>query len=128
MESWLYNPELEMMRWRLQMLAMGLQHQSSLPAPFVPFHLQQPGPEFPAMSHQFPQAGAVKQEPVEPQVEAGSSPPSLLYRPAFQTRSGSVSPPHSGELLPLVIPLLALPQLLQHQPELLVPRQGRGAE
>ena len=92
MESWLYNPELEMMRWRLQMLAMGLQHQSSLPAPFVPFHLQQPGPEFPAMSHQFPQAGAVKQEPVEAQSEAGASPPSLLYRPAFQTRSGSVSP------------------------------------
>ena len=27
MESWLYNPELEMMRWRLQVLAMGLQHQ-----------------------------------------------------------------------------------------------------
>ena len=87
----LYNPELEMMRWRLQVLAMGLQHQSSLPAPFVPFHLQQP--EYSAMAPQFPQAGPVKQEPVESQgPDAGSSPPSLLYRPAFQTRSGSVSP------------------------------------
>jgi len=90
MESWLYNPELAMMSWRLQVLAMHQQFQhQALPAPFVPFHLQ-PGPEYSVAAHlpQFPQAGAIKQE----QEEQASSPPSLLHRPAFQTRSGSVSP------------------------------------
>ena len=92
MESWLaYNPELEMMRWRLQVLAMGLQHQGQhlpmqgAPVPFVPFHLQ-PTPETGAY---FP-PGNIKQEPQETAQE--SSPSHLMYRPAFQTRCGSVSP------------------------------------
>ena len=57
MESWLYNPELAMMSWRLQVLAMHQQFQhQALPAPFVPFHLQ-PGPEYSVAAHlpQFPQ-------------------------------------------------------------------------
>ena len=106
MDSWLYmnqNPELELMRWRLQVLAMGLQHQtgvmqhaaapSAAPhqmSPFVPFHLQ-PGP----LDQHFSSPGStfhpsIKQEPEEP---AAEQPPShLLYRPGFQTRCGSVSP------------------------------------
>ena len=80
MESWLYNPELEMMRWRLQVLAMGLQHQpqhQQYPVQFVPFHLQ---------------TGDIKEEPDQDQAPASSSSSSLLYRPAFQPRPGSVSP------------------------------------
>ena len=89
MESWLYNPELEMMRWRLQVLAMGLQQQQQTaalqggggyPLPFVPFHLQQ---------GQDPLQHGIKQEPQESPQEAS---PQLLYRPAFQARCGSVSP------------------------------------
>ena len=94
MESWLsYNPELEMMRWRLQVLAMGLQHQQSpmhhLQTPpsagFVPFHLQQSTPE---PGYWSPPSN-IKQEPDSAE---SSSPSHLMYRPAFQSRCGSVSP------------------------------------
>ena len=80
MDSWLYNPELEMMRWRLQVLAMGLQHQpqhQQYPVQFVPFHLQ---------------AGDIKEEPDQEREQAPAVSSSLLYRPAFQARPGSVSP------------------------------------
>jgi len=103
MESWLYNPELAMMSWRLQVLAMHQQFQhQALPAPFVPFHLQ-PGPEYSVTAHlpQFPQAGAIKQE----QEEQASSPPLALQQ------------------------LIKLIQQLAHQSESLVPRQDHhGAE
>ena len=82
----MYNPELEIMRWRLQVLAMGLQHQQPhqvyggyqvqhqpLPMPFVPFHLQ---PE-----------NTIKEEPQEEQAND-----LISFRPAFQARAGSVSP------------------------------------
>ena len=125
----LYNPELEMMRWRLQVsprskpsiqsftnlacdimltivvmqvLAMGLQHQhqASLPGPghplpFVPFHLQSGPQPAPGLNPGLAQP-LIKSEPRDPEPEAGSSPPSLLYRPAFQTRPGSVSPRSSS--------------------------------
>ena len=81
MDSWLYNPELEMMRWRLQVLAMGLQHQPHQQyQQYVPFHLQS-GDNF---------GVNIKQEP-EPEREQTQN-SNLLFRPAFQTRPGSVSP------------------------------------
>jgi len=101
MDSWLYNPELEMMRWRLQVLAMGLQHQSAGAATaghqlsYVPFHLQQSSgfqssPGFQTSAFQTADF-SIKQEPLD----SGSQsdlPSSLVYRPAFQSRCGSVSP------------------------------------
>ena len=111
MDSWLYmnqNPELELMRWRLQVLAMGLQHQTGVmqqhaaaappaAAPhqmsaFVPFHLQ----PAPLDQHFSPGSGFppnIKQEPEEPPADQHQS---LLYRPGFQTRCGST---HSLKVL-----------------------------
>ena len=87
MDNYFYNPELEVMRWRLQVLAMGLQQQQPhqmysgyqvpsqpLPLPFVPFHLQS--------------ENTIKEEPAEDQ----SSSPLFSFRPAFQSRADSVSP------------------------------------
>ena len=87
MESWLYNPELEMMRWRLQVLAMGLQHQphQQYPVQYVPFHLQS-GDNL---------GLNIKQEPEREQTSHGQN-STLLFRPAFQTRPGSVSPSRFG--------------------------------
>ena len=74
----MYNPELEIMKWRLQVLAMSQQPPSY--NPFIPFHLQQQQGEMQGM-------GMIKQEPVE------NNPPSFLsYRPGFATRDSSVSP------------------------------------
>ena len=88
MDNFFYNPELEIMRWRLQVLAMGLQQQQQqphqvyggyqvpsqpLPMPFVPFHLQ-------------PEHTIKEEAPEEPSNNLFS------FRPAFQTRADSVSP------------------------------------
>ena len=74
---------------------MGLQHSpesfmqhqtaASHQLPFVPFHLQPTPSQLPPATNFHT---GIKQEPVED----NEPPSSLLYRPAFQARSGSVSP------------------------------------
>ena len=80
----MYNPELEIMKWRLQVLAMA-QHQSPASA-FLPFHLQGGAGQL-----------QVKQEPVDTyksgQVDTYRTGQDFLsYRPGFHTRESSVSP------------------------------------
>jgi len=74
MDPLMYNPELEIMKWRLQVLAMAQQPPAY--SPFLPFHLQ---PE---------QSMTIKQEPIEP----ANQPSFLSYRPGFHNRESSVSP------------------------------------
>ena len=76
MDHYMYNPELEIMKWRLQVLAMSQQPPAY--NPFIPFHLQQQ-----------PEQGMIKQEPVN---ESNNPPSFLSYRPGFATRDSSVSP------------------------------------
>ena len=78
MDHFMYNPELEIMKWRLQVLAMTQQPPAY--NPFIPFHLQQ---------QSTTEQGMIKQEPVN---ESNNPPSFLSYRPGFATRDSSVSP------------------------------------
>ena len=82
MDHFMYNPELEIMKWRLQVLAMTQQPPAY--NPFIPFHMQQ---QQAGGNEQGMMPPMIKQEPMT------ENPPSFLsYRPGFATRDSSVSP------------------------------------